>query len=239
MTEFQSTWNGHLGRIIRVEMHPIDLEYESNRLGDSAVYITGPKAYESGNAEIHEMFNVGVIELAKLELATHEILDSKREESIALLCRLLEAIIGFSLRLQPYTGNGRMHKIIRRHTNILYNLNASRGYWQVVTKQPLLRTMGSTGFQKSSFECAMHQTCFNDPWMYYNHLSTVALALLCLEDIIIFSQNAEEDRSHDQTVLSILPKDGFTFKLKKWKYFYEKLYYLRNIIRPAKLELAG
>lgn len=72
-------------------------------------------------------------------------------------------------------------------------------------------------------------------------LSPVKLqfALGYLNDIIMLSRTAEEHIKQICTVLSLLQRAGVKLELKKCKLSTEKIDYMRHVIRPGRLELAG
>lgn len=69
----------------------------------------------------------------------------------------------------------------------------------------------------------------------------IILALVCAwvywDNIISFSQRADESIEHVHTVLSSLHKAGATLNLKDCKPFTKKMYYLWHMISPRQLEL--
>ena len=62
--------------------------------------------------------------------------------------------------------------------------------------------------------------------------------LVYLEDIIVFSNTAEEHIDHLREVLAVLKEAGFSLKLKKCKFFSKSVDYLGHVIRPGRLEVA-
>ena len=62
--------------------------------------------------------------------------------------------------------------------------------------------------------------------------------LVYLDDIIVFSNTAEEHVDHVREVLKVLKESGFSLKLKKCKFFAMSVDYLDHVIRPGRLEVA-
>ena len=62
--------------------------------------------------------------------------------------------------------------------------------------------------------------------------------LVYLDDIIVFSNTAEEKVDHVRDVLIVLKESGFPSKLKKCKIFAKSVDYLGHVIQPGRLEVA-
>lgn len=107
----------------------------------------------------------------------------------------------------------------------------------IVKKQPLSHIMGRTGLQKCRLHCTTRVARFNEPWVI---LSTVKwqFALVYLDDITIFSRNADDHISHDRTAMYVLHKAVVMLSLNNRKFFTENVDDLWHIIRSGKLELA-
>jgi len=56
--------------------------------------------------------------------------------------------------------------------------------------------------------------------------------LVFLDDLIIFSADAESHQSHLDTVLTLLGKHGVTLKAQKCHLFGNEVKYLRDVVRP-------
>jgi len=61
--------------------------------------------------------------------------------------------------------------------------------------------------------------------------------LVDLDDLIIFSADAESDLSHLETVLTLLGKHGVTLKAKKCHLVSNKVEYLGHVVRPGRLSV--
>ena len=59
-----------------------------------------------------------------------------------------------------------------------------------------------------------------------------------LDDIIVFSNTADDHVDHMREFLSVLKEAGFSLKLKKCKFFAKSMDYLGHLIRPGRLEVA-
>lgn len=59
--------------------------------------------------------------------------------------------------------------------------------------------------------------------------------MVYLEDIILFSKNAEEHLDNLDKVLIFLQNAGLTIRLKKCCFMQESIHYLRHIFKPKKL----
>lgn len=72
-------------------------------------------------------------------------------------------------------------------------------------------------------------------------LSTVKwqIALVYLDDIVVFSRTPEKHIYHVQHVLTLLNNARATLKLKKCKFFTDTIDYLGHVIRPRRLEIAS
>ena len=62
--------------------------------------------------------------------------------------------------------------------------------------------------------------------------------LVYLDDIIVFSNTAEEHVDHVREFLTLLKEACFSLKLKKFKFFAKSVDYLVRVIRPERLEVA-
>jgi len=62
-------------------------------------------------------------------------------------------------------------------------------------------------------------------------------ALVYLDDLIIFSADAESHLSHLDTVLTLLGKHGVTLKAKKCHLFTNEVEYLGHVVRPGRLSV--
>lgn len=63
------------------------------------------------------------------------------------------------------------------------------------------------------------------------------IALVYLDDIVVFSKSLGEHIAHVFDVLTLLRNAGATLKHKRYCFFAEKMNYLRHVTRPRRLEL--
>lgn len=64
-------------------------------------------------------------------------------------------------------------------------------------------------------------------------------ALVCLDDIIIFSKTADEHIEHVSTVLSLVHRAGIRLNFKKGRFITGKIDCLGHVIRPSRFKLAS
>jgi len=62
-------------------------------------------------------------------------------------------------------------------------------------------------------------------------------ALVYLDDLIIFSADAESHLSHLDTVLTLLGKHGVTLKAQECHLFTNEVEYLGHVVRPGRLSV--
>ena len=62
--------------------------------------------------------------------------------------------------------------------------------------------------------------------------------LIYLDDVIVFSKDAETHLRHVEEVLRLQRRTGVTLKLRKFSFFQPKVDYLGHIITPGKLSVA-
>lgn len=67
----------------------------------------------------------------------------------------------------------------------------------------------------------------------------MAISLVYLEEVIVFTPWFEKHLEHVATVLSLLKDARFTLKLKKWAFFTDTVDNFGHIIMPRKLEVVA
>ena len=123
-------------------------------------------------------------------------------------------------------------------------LDYNSGYWQIpVAEEDRAKTAFTC--HKGCFEfCKMPFGLYNAPATFQRTVDILfsgyrwRTCLVYLDDIIVFSNTAEEHVHHVREVLTILKEAGFSLKLKKCKFFAKSVDYLGHVIRPGRLEVA-
>lgn len=240
LRKYPSLYDGTLGEI-RATEHIIDLTEGAEPIRQPP-YRTGIGARAVVKTEVDKMLKKGVIEPATTPWASPVVLAPKKDGTYRFCVdyrRLNNITVRDSYPLP------RMDDCIDSLGDAKYmsTLDCNSGYWQIPLK-PSHR-------DRTTFVC--HEGTFrfkrmpfgltNGPATFQRALDIVLAGykwqtcLVYLDDIIIFSKDAESHLRHVEQILSALHKANVTIKLGKCAFFTQKVRYLGHIIEPGKLSI--
>ena len=205
-------------------------------------YRAGPKAREFEKKEVERMLRDGIIEPSQSNWAAPVVLVPKKEGTLRFCVdyrRLNSVTVRDSYPLP------RMDESIDSLGEAKYftTLDANAGYNQV--------KLAEKDRPKSAFVC--HEGLYqyirmpfgmtNAPATFQRTLDIVLSrfkwksCLVYIDDIIIFSRNAEEHLRHVEEILITLRDAGVSLKIAKCEFFKDTVKYLGHVIKPGRLEV--
>ena len=241
LSAFTGMWDGNLGVIMDTE-HLITLREDAKSFRINP-YRTGPAGRTEIRKAVTAMKEDGIIREAKSEWASPVVLIPKSDGSMRFCvdyCRLNELTVRDSYPLP------RMEDCLDSLGEAAFftTLDWNSVFWQIPAAVED-RATTAFNFHEVCFEfCRMTFGLCNAPATFqrtvYMLLSGYRLrtCLVYLDDIIMFSNTAEEHVDHVRFVLTVLKEAGFSLKLKKCKFFAKSVDYLGHAIRPGRLEVA-
>ena len=241
LSAFNGVWDGNLG-VIKDAEHRVPLREDAKSFCNNP-YRTGPAGRTEIRKAVTAMKEDGVIRDAKSEWESPVVLIPKSDGSMRFCVdyrRLNELTVRDSYPLP------RMADCLDSLGEAAFftTLDCKSGYWQI--------PVASEDRSKTVFTC--HEGCFefcripfglcNAPATFQRTVDMLLsgyrwrTCLVYLDDIILFSNNAEEHVDHVREVLTVLKEAVFSLKLKKCRFFAKSVDYLENFIRPGPLEVA-
>ena len=234
-------WDENLG-VIKDAEHRVTLREDAKSFRITP-YRTGPAGCTGIRKAGTAMKEDGVIRDAKSEWAILIVLIRKSDGSIRFCVnyRRLNALTVRDLCPLP-----RMENCLDSLEEAAFftTLDCNSGYWQI--------TVADEDRAKTAFTC--HEGCFEFCRMPFGLCNTPSTfqrtvdmllsgyrsrtCLVYLDEIIVFSNTAEEHVDHVREVLTVLKEAGFSLKLKKCIFFAKFVDYLGHVIRPGRLEVA-
>ena len=238
----QDMWtSGRLGEISATE-HRIDLESGTKPIR-SMPYREGPAMRDNAAAEIRKMLDVGVFEPATSEWASPIVLVPKKDGSLRFCVdyRRLNAKTVADAYPLP-----RIDDCLDSLSDaqIFTTLDCNAGYWQVPVapedrdKTTFTSYLGTYRYVRMPFGLR------NAPATFRRALDIILggvrwlTCLIYLDDVIVYSKDAETHLRHVDEVLRLLRRTGVTLKLRKCSFFQMKLDYVGHGIAPGKLSVA-
>ena len=241
LSKFRKMWSGDIGEVKRFKHH-ISLQPDAKPIRCQP-HRAGPQARAEIKKQVTAMKEAGVIQDSQSEWASPVVLAPKKDGSLRFCVdyRRLN-----SLTIRDSYPLPRMEDCIDSLGDAKYftTLDCNAGYWQIPVAP------GDRG--KTAFVC--HEGCFeycrmpfgltNAPATFQRAIDMVLgqyrwkTCLVYLDDIIVFSQTAEEHIRHVEEVLTTLQDAGFSLKLRKCEFFAETVDYLGHVIRPGRLQVA-
>ena len=240
LRKYETMWDGSLREIAATE-HRIGLVSDALPIA-SRPYRAGPKAREAEQTEVNRMLESGVIEPAQSAWASPMVLVPKPDGSLRFCVDYL--------RLNPVTIRDSyplplMDECIDSlgDATLFITLDCNSGYWQI--------TVSKKDQDKTSFVCHAGMYRYkrilfgltNAP-ATFQRIRDILLGpykwkscLVYLDDVIIFSRDAESHFRHVEQVLNVLKDAGVSLKLKKCSFFADRVKYLGHVIRPGSLEI--
>jgi Reverse transcriptase (RNA-dependent DNA polymerase) len=241
LTKHQDMWSGNLGEI-KVTSHRIELIPGAKPVFQPP-YRAGQKSRGIEKEEVERMLEAGVIEPALSEWASPVVLITKKDGSTRFCVdyRKLNALTTKDTYPLP-----RMDDYLDSlgEAMIFSTLDCNSGYWQVPIPE---EDRDKTAFVT---HCGLHRFTrmpfglFNAPATFQRALDLILAgvkwkyALVYLDDVIVYSRNAEEHLGQLDHVLSLLAQAGATLKLKKCEFFKSSVNYLGHVVLPGKLAVA-
>ena len=194
-------------------------------------------------AEIRKMLDAGVIEPATSEWASRIVLVPKKDGSLRFCVdyRRLNAKTVADAYPLP-----RIDDCLDSlgDAQIFTTLDCNAGYWQVPVapedrdKTTFRSYLGTYRYTRMPFGLR------NAPATFQRALDIILsgirwqTCLIYLNDVIVFSKDAETHLRHVDEVLRLLRETSVTLKLRKCAFFQPKVDYLGHVITPGKLSVA-
>lgn len=231
-------WNGDLG-LIKATEHRIVLKPGARPVRLSP-YRMGPDSRELTREQVQRMQDMGVIEPCSSEWASPIVLVPKSDGTMRFCIdyrKLNERTVRDSYPLP------RMDDCLDSLGEAQYfsTLDCNAGYWQIPIRK---EDRHLTTF---TCHCGVYQ-CTRLPFGLCNAPATFQraidlilagvkwqIALVYLDDIIVFSGTAEEHLSHLDRVFTLLGEAGVTLKPTKCHLFSNEVEYLGHIVRPGRI----
>ena len=194
-------------------------------------------------ADIRKMLDAGVIEPANSEWASPIVLVPKKDGSLRFCVdysRLNAKNVPDAYPLP------RIDDCLDSlgDAQIFTTLDCNAGYWQVPLapedrdKTTFTSHLGTYRYVRMPFGLR------NAPATFQRALDIILSGvrwqkcLIYLDDVIVFSKNAETHLQHVDEVLRLLRRTGVTLKLRKCSFFQPKVDYLGHVITRGKLSVA-
>ena len=127
---------------------------------------------------------------------------------------------------------------------IFTTLDCNAGYWQVPVAPKDRDTTTFTAYLGTYRYVRMPFGLRNAPTTFHRALDIILsvvrwqTCLIYLDDVIVFSKNADTHVRHVDEVLQPLRRTSVTLKLQKFSFFQPKVDYLGHVITPGKLSVA-
>jgi len=240
LEKHRALWSGHLGSIKATE-RLIELKpgYKPVRLNPHRM---GPRTRELIKAQVDRMLKLEVIEPSQSEWASPVVLTPKPDGSPRFCIdyrQLNERTVRDTYPLP------RMDDFLDSlgDAQVFSTLDCNARYWHIPLDEEDKPKTALT------CHCGTYQ-CTRLPIGLCNAPATFKLAidmilskvkwqnvLVSMDDLIIFSADAESHLSHLDTVLTLLSKHGVTLKAQKCHLFTNEVEYLGHVVRPGRLSV--
>jgi len=240
LEKHRALWSGHLGSIKATE-HRIELKPGSKPVRLHP-YRMGPRTGELIKAQVDRMLKLEVIEPSQREWASPVVLIPEPDGIPRFRIhyrQLNERTVRDSYPLP------RMHDCLDSlgDAQFFSTLDCNAGYWKIPIAE---EDKPKTAF---TCHCGTYQ-CTRLPFGLCNAPATFQRALdmilsgvkwqnvlVYLDDLNIFSADAEAHMPHLDTVLTLLGKHGATLKAQKCHLFSNEVEYLGHVVRPGRLSV--
>lgn len=240
LNRYAHMWDGSLGEINTTE-HYIDLVPDARPFA-TPPYAAGPKLRQVQADEVDRMLRAGVIEPAQSPWASPVVLVPKPDGSLRFCVdyRRLNAMTIKDTYPLP-----RMDECIDSlgDATVFTTLDCNSGYWQIpVAKKDRDKTAfvchaGLYRYKRMPFGLT------NAPATFQRTLDILLSpfrwksCLVYLDDVIIYSKDAEAHFGHVEGILDALSRAGVSLKLAKCSFFADTVKYLGHVIRPGTLSV--
>jgi len=122
-------------------------------------------------------------------------------------------------------------------------LDCNAGYWQIPVAEEEKHLTSFTN-HVGTYQCTRHPSgrC-NAPATFQRAVDMILAGvkwqyvLVCFDDIIVYSTDAESHLSHLEKVFTLLGENGVTLKAKKCHLFSNEVEYLGHVIRPGRISV--
>lgn len=242
MEQFESFCDRHPGQTTVVKFRIVSSPPDASSI-HSVPRFAGSEKWELECDEVGKMREVGVAESAIAEWALPIEFAPKKDGSIRF------SVSNRRLNAATDRNSYRIPRINERIDSLgdvqtILTLEVNSGYWQIkmekmvidgtafVTHHGLLKyTRKPFGLksQPAMFQRAIDVVLASVKWRH---------ALVCIDEVIIFTKTSEEHLKHIDEVLRSLKKGGVTPKLKKCHFYSKIIYYVGHVIAPGKVRVA-
>jgi len=233
-------WDGSLGLIKAIE-HRIKLKPGAKPVRLNP-YRMEPRSREKIREQVDKMTQLDVIEPSSSEWASPIVLVPKPSGSSRFCiycCQLNERTVRVAYPLP------RMDDCLDSlgEANFFFTLDCNAGYWHIpiaLEDRHLTTFIWHSGtFQckrlpfglciaPATFQRAIDMLLARVKWQY---------VLVYLDDMIVFSHDAETHLSHLDEVFTLQGNAGVTLKAKKCHLFSNKVDYLGHVVRPGRISV--
>ena len=233
-------WDGILG-VIRATEPAIVTEPGTLPIR-AQPYRTGPFKWQIISDQINKMLKMNVIEPSHSARASPVVIVPKKNGK-ARFCvdyRRLNNVTKKDAYPLP-----RMEDCLDSlgDAKVFTSLDCTAGYWQVPLRKEDREKTAFTTHAGIYHWLSMPFGLTNAPATFQRALDIILsglkwqLCLVYLDDVIIFSANAEQHIKDVDTVLSRLHEAGVTLNLEKCTWFSDQVEYLGHIVRPGELHV--
>ena len=236
----QEMWNGKLGEI-RATEHRIELLPDA-KPHRQMPYRMGHREREFERTEIDKMLKDNVIRASRSEWASPIVLAPKGDGSLRFCVDYRRVNAASYKDSYPLP---RMDDCIDSlgEAKFFSTLDANSGYWQIPMREkdiPLTAFSSHQGLYEyvrmpfglqgapATFQRALDMILSGYRWQ---------TCLIYLDDVIIFSQRAEDHLRDVDQVLDVLRHAGISLRFGKCLFFTDSVRYLGHIVRPGTLEV--
>ena len=238
----QDMWtSGRLGEISATK-HRIELEPQTKPFRFMP-YQQGPAMRDRAVAEIRKMLDAGVIEPATSELASTIVLVPKKDGSLRFCVdyrRLNAKTVAETYPLPRI--DDCLDSLGDAQTFTTLDCNA--GYWQVPVapedrdKTTFTSYLGTYRYVRITFGLRNAPATFQGALDIFLSGVRWQTCLIYLDEVIVFSKDAEMHLRHVDEILRLLGRTGVTVKLRKCSFFHPKVDYFGHVITSGKLSVA-
>ena len=240
LEKHRAIWSGHLGSIKATE-HRIEFKPGSKPVRLN-LYGMGPRIRERIKAQVDRMLNLAVIEPSQSEWASPVVLIQKPDGSPRFCIgyrQLNERTVRDSCPL-PWMDDC-LDSL--EDAQFFSTLDCNAEYWKIPIAEEVKPKTAST-CHCGPYQCTrLPFGLCSAPAAFQRAIDMILSrakwqkVLVYLDDLIIFSSDAESHRSHLDTVLSLLWKHGVTLKAQKCHLFSNEVEYLGHVVRPERLSV--
>ena len=242
LRKHSTMWDGTLGTI-KVTEHRIEVEPGTKPIR-SLPYRQGPATRKMTHEQIQEQLEAGVIEPCTTEWASPVVFAPKKDGTMRFCVDYRRLNLKTLSDAYPLP---RMDDCIDSlgDSAVFSTLDCNSGYWQIPMadedkdKTAFVTHLGTFRYKRMPFGLK------NAPATFQRALDIILSGvrwqscLIYLDDVIVFSKDAESHLEHLDEILTLLRKAGVTLKLRKCSFFQDRVNYLGHVVSPGKLAVAS